>query len=183
MFERHTHRIKLEPGALPPVVAHEGDACADVHAYAVGSRHRDTYRVLNENEPITIPPGGRMNVGLGVSIALEPGWRLRVHARSGLSLDYGIEVGAGVVDQTYRQEISVLLHNHGNNYFTFKRGDRIAQISIERYVHPDFEVVDDLGPDSRGGYGSTGVGTPKRLIELDWGPDVPDTPPPPLEVK
>ena len=82
-----------------------------------------------------------------------------VKSRSGLSVKHNIEVGAGVIDASYRGEIKVKLYNHGNEDFTIHRGDRIAQLLVMPVVLGCFEEVDELSDSERGenGIGSSGV--------------------------
>ncbi|SVE61761.1 uncharacterized protein METZ01_LOCUS514615, partial [marine metagenome] len=82
----------------------------------------------------------------------------RVAPRSGLALRNGIDVFAGVIDAGYRGEVGVLLVNFGNKNFSFRKGDRIAQLIIERCHEVDWQEVDELNGTARGdgGFGSSG---------------------------
>lgn len=72
-----------------------------------------------------------------------------------------IDVGAGVVDYDYRGNVGVILFNHGEEDFVVRKGDRVAQLILERIVTPDVVECDDLDDTERGagGFGSTGVST------------------------
>lgn len=106
-----------------------------------------------------IDPGDRLLVRTGLAIQVPIGTYGRIAPRSGLAVKHGIHVGAGVIDRDYRGEIRVLLCNLGNERFEFKRGDRIAQLILEKIETPEVFVVETLDETSRGsgGFGSTGV--------------------------
>jgi dUTP pyrophosphatase len=136
---------RLDPDLPLPAYAHPGDAGAD----------------LVSAEDVDIPPGGRTLVRTGVAVALPDGYVGLVHPRSGLASRLGVTVlnAPGTVDAGYRGEIMVNLVNHDPEA-TAKicRGDRIAQLVVQRVERADFHVVDQL-PQSRrggGGHGSTG---------------------------
>ncbi len=107
-----------------------------------------------------IKPGERVLVSTGLAINLKHGRYARIAPRSGLSVKYGIHVGAGVVDSDYRGEIKVLLYNlDTKNDFEVNIGDRIAQMIIEYCDTPEIEDVSELDDTVRGsdGFGSTGL--------------------------
>jgi dUTP pyrophosphatase len=109
----------------------------------------------------TINPGERMLVPTGISIALPNGYVALVHPRSGLAIKHGISMvnTPGTVDAGYRGELQVILINHDlTQPVSFKKGDRIAQLVIQKVERADFVEVSDLpGSDrSSGGFGSTG---------------------------
>ncbi|AUF82677.1 dUTP pyrophosphatase [Tetraselmis virus 1] len=110
-------------------------------------------------EDAVIPKGGRNGVGTGLSMACPPNHYIRVAPRSGLAFKNGIDVLAGVIDESYRGEIKVILQNLGDNDFSVKKGDRIAQLIFEKISIPMLELVDSLSDTERGsgGFGSTGV--------------------------
>ena len=103
----------------------------------------------------------------GIKIALPFGFEAQIRPRSGLALKHGITVlnTPGTVDADYRGELCVLLINHGHEDFHITRGDRIAQMVINKVEMCDFEETDCLPTSIRGegGYGSTGVGTSSPL--------------------
>lgn len=101
----------------------------------------------------------RALVDTGISITLPPGTYGRVAPRSGLAVKKGIQVGAGVIDPDYTGEVKVLLFNDGEGHFIIKKGDRIAQLIVERCETPQIEEVTVLEDTERGegGFGSTGV--------------------------
>lgn len=136
---------RLDPDVPMPAYAHPGDAGADLVAA----------------EDAEIPPGGRTLVRTGVAIALPPGHVGLVHPRSGLAVRLGVTVlnAPGTVDAGYRGEILVNLVNHDRmTPARISRGDRIAQLVIQRVERAHFHVVDELPDSARGagGHGSTG---------------------------
>jgi dUTP pyrophosphatase len=136
---------RLAPDLPVPAYAHPGDAGADLVAAS----------------DVELPPGARAMVPTGVAIELPPGYVGLVHPRSGLAARLGVTVlnAPGTVDAGYRGEILVNLINHDPaRTVTISRGDRIAQLVIQRVERADFHVVDQLEDSSRGagGHGSTG---------------------------
>lgn len=137
--------VLLDPDLPVPSYAHEGDAGAD----------------LRTAVDVAIAPGERALVPTGVAIALPEGYVGLVHPRSGLAHRHGLSVvnTPGTVDAGYRGEIKVLLINHDlHEAVELRRGDRIAQLVVQRVERASFTVVDGLDETARGsgGYGSTG---------------------------
>lgn len=137
--------LRLDKGLPMPRRAHRGDAGVDLHATT------DTI----------IAPGHREVVGTGVAIALPLGTVGLVHPRSGLAAREGLSIvnAPGTVDADYRGEIKVCLINlDPDTSITITRGDRIAQLVIQRVELVDFIEVEELDETVRGerGYGSTG---------------------------
>jgi dUTP pyrophosphatase len=97
-------------------------------------------------------------VPTGLGFQLPSGVYGRVAPRSGLAVKHGIHIGAGVVDPDYTGEVKVAMFNLGSQPVGFKRGDRIAQLILERCEVPDVLEVDTLVSTRRGehGFGSTG---------------------------
>ena len=148
---------RLDPGLPAPSYAHPGDAGADLHA-AVDVR---------------LEPGERRLVPTGIAIALPEGYVGLVHPRSGLAVRHGVTVvnAPGTVDAGYRGEVSVLLVNtDARDTVRLRRGDRIAQLVVQRVERARF-VETDVLPDSprgAGGYGSTGgFGPPADTDQTD----------------
>jgi len=109
---------------------------------------------------IVIKPRERKLIPLGVKIALPFGFEAQMRPRSGLAYKHGITVlnTPGTIDSDYRGELMVLLINHGEEEFIINRGDRIAQMVINKVEMADFIETEELPDSSRGsgGYGSTG---------------------------
>lgn len=110
---------------------------------------------------IVIAPNKRQLVGTGWAFAIPPGFEGQVRPRSGLALRHGITVlnSPGTVDADYRGEIKVVLANFGDEPFTVRPGDRIAQLVIAPVAQATLAVTTSLDSTERGagGYGSTGV--------------------------
>jgi dUTP pyrophosphatase len=122
---------------------------------------------LYASEATTVPPSrveangavaaGRAAVATGIAMAIPDGLYGRVAPRSGLAFRNGIDVGAGVVDGDFRDEVRVLLFNFSAEPLEVAAGDRIAQIVFERMAAPDLVETDTLDETERtGGFGSTG---------------------------
>jgi dUTP pyrophosphatase len=123
-----------------------------------GASGMDLFACLEEE--ITLTPGQRRLVPTGISVAIPEGFEGQVRPRSGLAIRNGIGVvnGPGTIDADYRGEVAVLLINFGNEPFTVRDGDRIAQLVIARVFRAVWEEVDQLPLSGRqeGGFGHTG---------------------------
>ena len=136
---------RLDPDLPLPTYAHPGDAGAD----------------LSTSVDIELAPGERAMVPTGVAVALPDGYAAFVHPRSGLAARAGVGIvnAPGTVDAGYRGEIQVLLVNHDRSEpVRLRRGDRIAQLVIQRVERARFHEVASLPGSARGegGHGSTG---------------------------
>jgi dUTP pyrophosphatase len=127
---------------------------------SAGSAGIDLRAAVTAN--LTLEPGERALVPTGLALAIPPGWEGQVRPRSGLAIRHGISLvnAPGTIDSDYRGEVSVLLINFGQEPFTVRRGDRIAQLLLAKAEPIEWEEDDDLPGTSRGagGFGSTGVG-------------------------
>jgi len=139
-FEIDTHAT---PGARLPTRGSVGAAGLDLYAGLASE----------------LPPKTRACIPTGLKVALPPGTYGRIAPRSGLAMRYGVDVGAGVVDQDYRGYIGVVLFNHGDTPFKFEAGTRIAQLIVTPYVvcTPTEGSVAVDGERGASGFGSTGV--------------------------
>jgi dUTP pyrophosphatase len=110
---------------------------------------------------VVVPPGGRALVPTGFAIAVPPGFEAQIRPRSGLALKSGMTLlnAPGTIDADYRGEIGVILVNHGDLPVAIGRGDRIAQLIVQRVPDVRFELVDELPDTARGagGFGHTGA--------------------------
>lgn len=136
---------RLDDSIPLPAYAKGGDAGADI-----------TTRI-----EITLAPGERALVPTGISIALPDGYAAFVHPRSGLAIKHGVSLvnAPGTIDAGYRGELQCILINHDlKESITFKKGDRIAQLVIQKVERATFIEVTDLPGSGRGiaGFGSTG---------------------------
>ena len=125
------------------------------------SRHAagmDLYAAVDEQ--MTILPGDWNLVPTGLAMALPEGYEAQVRPRSGLALKQGVSVlnTPGTVDADYRGEVGVILMNNSKQNLIVKRGDRIAQMIINKIEHISFEEVTELPETDRGagGFGHTG---------------------------
>ena len=109
-------------------------------------------------KPIEIYPGTRQLVPTGISTEFLKNYYLRVAPRSGISLK-GIDIGAGVIDSSYRGEIKVLIINNSESTLTFPKGTKIAQLIMENCQEPLITVSNFLNVSERNenGFGSTGL--------------------------
>ncbi len=112
-------------------------------------------------DPVTILPGKRALIGTGWIVAIPPGYEGQVRPRSGLAAKAGVTVlnAPGTIDCDYRGEVGVILQNHGDQAFTVRAGDRIAQLIVAPVVRVRVEVVETLDETGRGagGFGHTGM--------------------------
>lgn len=137
---------KLNKEAIVPTYAHETDAGADLYS----------------NEDVTIWPGERHTVRTGIAIDIPNGYVGLIHSRSGLAANQGLMVlnAPGTVDPGYQGEIKVIIYN-SDPYIPvdIKKGDRIAQLVLQKFESIYFDIVDDFTDQSargQGGFGSTG---------------------------
>jgi len=136
---------RLDPSVPLPAYAKPGDAGAD----------------LCSRIDAVIEPGERALIPTGISIALPNGYVALVHPRSGLAIKHGISMvnTPGTVDAAFRGELQVILINHDpREAFAIKKGDRIAQMIIQKVERAEFVEVSSLPGTHRsdGGFGSTG---------------------------
>lgn len=137
---------KIQSDATIPQYAHYTDAGADLYS----------------NETVSIYPGERHAVRTGVAIDIPYGYVGLIHSRSGLAANQGVMVlnAPGTIDPGYQGEIKVILYN-SDPYLPveIKKGDRIAQLVLQKFETMTFEIVDDFTSTTErgtGGFGSTG---------------------------
>jgi len=136
---------RLDPDLPPPSYALPGDAGAD----------------LRTTVDVELGPGERTVLPTGVAVAMPEGYAAFVHPRSGLAARFGVSLvnTPGTIDSGYRGEIKIIVVNlDRTNPVTFKRGDRVAQLVLQRVERARFVEVDELPGSERadGGHGSTG---------------------------
>jgi dUTP pyrophosphatase len=139
--------VRLDPDLPLPEYAHAGDAGVDLIA---------------RTDVLLEPAGGRAVVPTGIVVAIPQGYAGFVQPRSGLALRHGVTClnTPGLIDSGYRDELRVLLVNLDPTApFHVLRGDRIAQLVVQRVEHVAFQPVDALDTTGRnlGGFGSTGI--------------------------
>ncbi len=137
--------LRLDPDLPVPAYSLAGDAGADLYSART----------------VTLAPGERALVGTGVAIALPEGHAGFIHPRSGLAAKYGVSMvnAPGTIDCGYRGEIKVNVINlDPREAVTLTRGNRIAQLVVQRVERAVFRIVEELPPSERGasGHGSTG---------------------------
>jgi dUTP pyrophosphatase len=142
----HVPILRLDTDLPAPAYARPGDAGADLRA---------------REGAVLAPGGGRALIPTGIAIALPPGTAGFVQPRSGLALKHGVTClnSPGLIDCGYRDELKVILVNlDPTEPFVVERGDRIAQLVVQRVEEASFTEVEDLGASHRGtgGFGSTG---------------------------
>lgn len=130
-----------------PAYETEGAAGMDIRAFL--------------DSPVTIGPGERALIPTGLYMQIEPGFEVQLRARSGLAIRNGICLanGIGTIDSDYRGEVKVALINLGQEPFTVRDGDRIAQMVAAAYVRAEITPAKQLDESERGtgGFGSTGI--------------------------
>lgn len=145
--------LRLDSAVPLPAYAHSGDAGAD----------------LVTTIAATLLPGERAILPTGIAIALPAGFAAFVHPRSGLAAKVGVSIvnSPGTIDAGYRGEIQVVMINHDlKSAVEFKRGDRIAQLVIQKVEKAIFHEVERLPGSDRGegGFGSTGATYDEQLV-------------------
>jgi dUTP pyrophosphatase len=122
----------------------------------------DLRAAVPEDEPLVLRPGARHPVPTGLAFALPEGFEAQVRPRSGLAAKHGVTClnTPGTIDADYRGEVKVILVNLGEEDFTIRRGDRIAQLVIAPVTQARWSEVESLDETARGagGFGSTGRG-------------------------
>ncbi len=136
---------QLDPEMPLPVTAHAGDAGVDLCA---------------RQDVVIAPAGGRVLVPTGIAIAIPDGYVGLVVPRSGLAIKHGVTLvnTPGIIDSGYRDELKVVMINTDpNTSYPVTRGDRIAQLIIQRTETVTWRIVDELdGNDRGGGFGHSG---------------------------
>lgn len=134
---------KLDSEAKIPQFAHPGDAGMD----------------LFSNADIIIKPGERANVATGIGMEIPGGFVGLIWDKSGVAWNGGIKTMGGVIDSGYRGEIGILLINLSDKNYTIKKGEKIAQMLIQKIENLEISEVAELSDTSRGGgaFGSTGI--------------------------
>ena len=146
MVEVRVRRLAHAQGLPLPDYATAGSAGADLRSAEAGD--------------VALVPGGRLAVATGLVVEIPPGYEAQVRPRSGLALHHGLTVvnAPGTIDADYRGEVKVLLINLGSEPVVIRRGDRIAQLLVQRVEPAEFVPADGLPESARGegGFGSTG---------------------------
>lgn len=130
-----------------------------------GAAGMDLFAAVDHD--VEIAPGERILIPTGIAVALPRGYEAQIRPRSGLALRHGVTLvnTPGTIDEDYRGEIGVILINHGQFPFQIRRGDRIAQMVIQRIVRVSWELSEHLDDTSRGegGFGHTLTNTGAKI--------------------
>jgi dUTP pyrophosphatase len=125
-----------------------------------GAAGMDLRAAVPAEEPVILRPGDRAAVPTGLAFALPEGFEGQVRPRSGLAARHGVSLAntPGTIDADYRGEVKVIVINLGEEDFTIRRGDRIAQLVIAPVIRAEWSEVESLDETGRGsgGFGSTG---------------------------
>ncbi len=118
----------------------------------------DTGADLFTCEDTVIGPGQTIAVSTGIKMEFPEGWAGKILEKSGLAYKRGIQIMGGVIDSSYRGEVTVIVHNLSNQSVVFDRGDKVAQIEVHEVNQANFEEVEEVNDTERStnGFGSTG---------------------------
>ena len=136
--------------------------CEDLPLPKVASLYASGIDLFSaEEDTVEIDQGDRKLISTGIKIALPIGFEAQVRPRSGLAYRYGITVlnTPGTIDSDYRGVIKIILINHGKDKYFVNRGDRIAQLVIQKIFQPILLEIKELDNTKRGkgGFGHTGI--------------------------
>lgn len=134
---------KLSPDAILPKYANPGDAGLDIFA----------------NETVTLSPNEKKTIKTGIAFALPENHVGLVWDKSGLASKFNLHTFAGVIDESYRGELQIVLGNFGTQPYTIEKGQKIAQLLVQPITYAQVEEVSALNTTQRGtgGFGSTGL--------------------------
>jgi dUTP pyrophosphatase len=146
--------VKSIPAAPVPVPSRVGDNGSLPEYSSTGAAGAD----LRASEAVEIAPGARAAVPTALRLQIPPGHVGLVWPRSGLAVRHGIDTLAGVIDSDYRGEVRVVLVNHGDERFRVEKGDRVAQLLVQKVERAAFAAVASIDETDRGegGFGSSG---------------------------
>lgn len=142
------------------------EGCEDLPIPLSASKYSSGVDLFSaEEHEISIKPNEIKLISTGIKIDIPDGYEGQVRPRSGLAVKHGITVlnSPGTIDSDYRGIVKVILINLGGKEFSIQRGDRIAQLVIQKIYFPNFKVVQSLNNTKRGegGFGHSGVKTLK----------------------
>lgn len=146
-----------------PTYANTGDAGCDVRAELSTINTKflfDSDVVIHDDNSISvvIAPGGRALIPTEIYTAIPEGYEIQIRPRSGSSLNHGIQVHIGTIDNPYRKSIGIIIYNFGKEHFIVNQGDRIAQFVLNKVEQIEWNSVESLDETERGdGFGSSGV--------------------------
>ena len=134
---------KIDGDAKIPSYAHGGDAGMDIYSA----------------ENLTVKAGEHAKVRTGIAMEIPDGFVGLVWDKSGISMNYGLKTLGGVIDSGYRGEVVIGVVNLSKEDYVVEKGNKIAQILIQKVESPEIKEVEELSNSERGekGFGSTGV--------------------------
>ena len=156
MLKNNEIEIKLE----------KVEGCEDLPVPVSASKYSSGVDLFSaENHEVFIKPNEIKMVSTGIKIDIPDGYEGQVRPRSGLAIKHGITVlnSPGTIDSDYRGIVKIILINLSEKIFSIQRGDRIAQLVIQKIFFPNFKVVQSLNNTKRGegGFGHSGIKTLK----------------------
>lgn len=133
---------KLNPDAKIPSFAHANDTAMDICSVV----------------DMTVPPRERVQVPTGLAFHFPDGYAGLIWDKSGLSQRHGLKSLGGVLDPGFRGEVMIGLYNTSAEPYQIEKGDKVAQMLVQKVEHPDIQEVSELPESERGvkGFGSTG---------------------------
>ncbi len=139
----HLRVKKLTPTAILPKYANPGDAGLDIYA----------------DETVVLQPNEKKTIKTGIAFALPPNHVGLVWDKSGLASKFHLHTFAGVIDESYRGELQIVIGNFGSASYTIEKGKKIAQLLVQPISYTSVEEVSELAETQRGsgGFGSTGL--------------------------
>ena len=122
------------------------------------SYHGDAGFDLYAREGVTLVPGERAKVPSGIALEIPHGYVGLIWDKSGVSNNHGLKTLGGVIDASYRGEVMIGIVNLSAQPYTFKAGEKVAQMLIQKIEHPTFTLASELSDTTRGtaGFGSSG---------------------------
>jgi len=134
---------KIAEDVKAPNFAKEGDAGLDMYS----------------NEEVLLKPGDIHAVATGVCMEIPHGFVGLVWDKSGLALKSGVKTMGGVIDSGYRGEVKIIIKNLSNEILNIEKGQKVAQMLIQKVENPEIKIVEELSETERGhqGFGSTGI--------------------------
>lgn len=139
--------VKVHPDAQLPKPSHP--------ALSVGDTGYDVFSV----DCVTVPPRGSSIIPTGIKAGyITPGYWYKVEARSGLGFKHSLHPHPGIIDNSYRGDLGIKMYNNSDTEYTFKKGDRVAQLIFYPLIQAQVEWTEEGGVSVRGecGFGSSG---------------------------
>ena len=156
MSDCHIKLIKTHPDAIIPTKAHEGDNCFDLYAVEETVIHSCSHITVGNDNRAAI---GTAVVPVGLKVGhITPGFGFAIRGRSGLGFKHGIQPHCGEIDNGYRGDLGIKLYNFTDKRYVVEKGERIAQIKIERIWDTEIIETEEQVESDRGesGFGSSG---------------------------